>query len=87
MPCQFSNSCPFLPLPSLAAQSLVILLLASYYQGRLDAKFAALLALFFAWAAAGLSGVMAPALMSAMQIAATCVLTGNVPSGPLEHHM
>jgi len=66
---------------SLAAQSLVILLLATYYQGRLDTRFVVLLALFFVWISVSLSGMLAPALLSAMQIAATGVLTG-LPSPP-----
>lgn len=63
---------------SLAAQSLVILLLATYYQGRLDTRFVVLLALFFVWISVSLSGMLAPALLSAMQIAATGVLTGAI---------
>eukprot|EP00873_Tetraselmis_striata_P003250 jgi/Tetstr1/423514/TSEL_014190.t1 len=63
---------------SLAAQSLVILLLATYYQGRLDARFLGLMGLFCAWVGASLSGMMAPAVLSGMQIAATCVLTGAI---------
>lgn len=62
---------------SLSAQSLVILILAAVYQGRITAPFMCGLALYFIWVCSCMAGLMPPAVMTAMQVMATAILTGG----------
>eukprot|EP00192_Tetraselmis_astigmatica_P018233 CAMPEP_0117674208 /NCGR_PEP_ID=MMETSP0804-20121206/14905_1 /TAXON_ID=1074897 /ORGANISM="Tetraselmis astigmatica, Strain CCMP880" /LENGTH=239 /DNA_ID=CAMNT_0005483041 /DNA_START=478 /DNA_END=1197 /DNA_ORIENTATION=- len=71
---------------SLAIQSLVILVLATAYQKAVSAPFIAGLAVYFAGLAACLAGVVGPALMLAMQVVATVVLTGAIVPQILLNH-
>eukprot|EP00951_Prasinocladus_malaysianus_P001025 scaffold7236_cov42-Prasinocladus_malaysianus.AAC.2 len=60
---------------SLAVQSLIILILATLFQRKVNLAFFAGLAAYFTWVGLCLFGFLSPAALSVMQIFATVVLT------------